>query len=196
LPKVFQYERVEKAAFEEVECLNCGNRFAPSEAAVDIGSLRFEYETLSRKLSARESSTLTIATFTAAGALIIFSLLLEPRVADWRMYVFGASFLFGGIVYRELTVFTIDRLQLVRIRQLERHRRLFPDRLPQIHPFWRFLRSLVFRGALVYPAVFFLRYMAYPVNPLLANMIIFLITILLPYPLIFSILESWMNHRM
>jgi len=72
---------------------------------------------------------------------------------------------------------------------------LFPNGVPRVHWLGSFLRSFVLRGALVYPPVFFLRYMAYMVNPLLGDLAVFAIVILLPYPLILSILESWMIRR-
>jgi hypothetical protein len=159
-----------------------------------VDDLKFEYDALSQKVSTRESSTLAIATFTAAGALVFFALLLETEKADWRIYVLGATLLVGGILYRELTVFTIDRVQFSRIRSLEDNKTLFPNGVPRVHWFWRFLRSLAFRVALVYPPAFFLRYMAYTV-PLPENVVGFFLIILLPYPVIFSAAESCMIRR-
>jgi hypothetical protein len=179
LPKVFHYEKGEKAAFEEAECLDCGNRFSPSESAFDIDGLRFEYERLSRRVSTRESSTLTIAAFMTAGASVFFALLL--RTSDWRMYLAGTGLILVVIVYRELTVFTIDRVENERIHELESDRRLFPREVPRIGRISRFFRSFVFRLALLFFPVFFLRLMTYGGDVLFAlSLVIWLLYALIP----------------
>lgn len=152
----------------------------------DTDDLRFEYEVLSQKISTRESSTLTIATWLIAGALIFFVIVFEG-LGDWRIYAFGLVLIVCAVAYREVTVFTIDRVELARLRELQHNKTLFPNGLPQAHPFWSFLRSLVFRGVMWSFAVFVLRYLALPI-PFLGDLVTFVV-VMLVFPAGVSIVE-------
>jgi len=121
--------------------------------------LRSEYDALTQRVYTRESSTLTIATFATGSALVFVAVVADAIVAkqglgDPRLFGFGLLFVAAGILYRELTVFSIDRQQLQRIREIERE--LFPE-WPKPNPYLRFLRWLVFRVFMWSPAVLLLR---------------------------------------
>jgi len=124
--------------------------------------LRFEYEALTTRLYTRETSTLTIATLTTAGALAFLAIVVERGVSDKGVYLLGLFFASVGILYRELTLFTIDRKQLFRIRQIEGDHRIFPNGIPTYQGFWTYFRWFIFRCVILSPVVGFLRYLGLP----------------------------------
>lgn len=114
------------------------------------------------------------------------------KLGDMRLLGFGILFVTAGILYRELTVFSIDRQQLQRIRQIEHE--LFPG-WPKPNPYHRFCRWLVFRMFMWSPAVLLLRLTAF-LDPLLGNILVFAFVIgVLVYPLPVALAEYWFLDR-
>ena len=134
--------------------LEKSNDASPSE-----DQLRFEYEVLTARVYTRETSTLTIATLTTAAALAFLAIVVERQVSDTGVYLLGLLFALVGILYRELTLFTIDRKQLARIRQIQDDRRIFPNGIPTSHRFWIYSRWFIFRCVIFSPVFGFLRYL-------------------------------------
>ena len=159
--------------------------------------LRSEYEALTQRVYTRESSTLTIATFTTSSALVFVAIVADAivtgqRLGDMRLLGFGILFVAAGILYRELTLFSIDRQQLQRIRQIEQE--LFPE-WPRPNPYYRFFRWLVFRMFMWSPAVLLLRLTAF-LDPLLGHLLVFAFVIgVLVYPLPVALAEYWFVDR-
>jgi hypothetical protein len=129
--------------------------------------LKFEYGVLATRVYARETSTLTFAALTTAGALAFLAILLQGVKAPPRgLYVIGVGVSLVGFAYRELTVFTIDRKEVGRMTVIENDRRIFPNRLPRPHWLGTFLRRFAFRCVIFSPAVVFMRYYGwYTPNP-------------------------------
>lgn len=122
-----------------------------------------EYEALTQRVYTRESSTLTIATFATGSALVFVAIAANAIVAkqglgDPRLFGFGILFVVAGILYRELTIFSIDMQQLRMIRRIENE--LFPD-WPKPNRYLRFLRWVAFRTFMWCPAVLLLRLTAF-----------------------------------
>jgi len=137
-------------------CDACG----VSVTAPEFDQMRFEYEALTARVYTRETSTLTIATLTTAAALAFLAIIVERQVSEMRVYlVLGLLFTSAGIIYRELTLFTIDRKQLLRLRQIERDPRTFPNGIPTYHGFWTYFRWFVFRCVVFSPVLGFLIYL-------------------------------------
>lgn len=147
----------------------------------------FEYEALTARVCSRESSTLTIATFTAAASLTVLA--IGVKIADPRIWVMGIAFSFAGMVYRELTVFTIDRRELGRIREIW-HNSGFP---PTKWDFFLALRSFMFRCAVITPLAGLVRFWAI-VDPWLPKWWMFYPLWLL-YPLVFALGECYCFDR-
>ena len=146
----------------------------------------FEYEALTARVYSRESSTLTIATFTAAASLTFLAIAAQGEMAkDIRIWLMGVAFSLLGIVYRELTVFTMDRKNLHRIRKIERNRH-FPQPT-KWDKFFRGFRWFVFRCAMISPAVGLVRLWAV-LDSWLGNPFAFLLVWLL-YPVIVGVAE-------
>jgi hypothetical protein len=116
----------------------------------------FEYEALTARFYSRESSTLTIATFMAAASLTVLA--IGVQIADPRIWLMGLAFSFAGIVYRELTVFTMDRKDLRRIREIERNRGF--RQLTKWDKFFKALRWFMFRCAIITPFAGLVRFWA------------------------------------
>ena len=133
-------------------CDACG----VSVTAPEFDQIRFEYEALIERVYTRETSTLTIATLTTAAALAFLAIIVERQISDMRVYILGLLFASAGILYRELTVFTIDRNQLLRIRQIEHDSRMFPTGIPTYHGFWTYFRWFVFRCVMFSPVLGFI----------------------------------------
>jgi hypothetical protein len=130
----------------------------------ELSDLRYRYDALTAEVQARESSTLAIATFTAAASLAFLAIVAQGDIRDARVYFLGLLFVLCGLLYRELTVFTIDRKQLAWIREIEERLRnsgrgLFPEST-RWDNFYTNLRRFVFRCVVWLPVVFLLRYLA------------------------------------
>jgi len=81
---------------------------------------QLEYETLRERLNTRENSTLTFSTVTASASFILLSFFVNSNQSSEDSFFFlGIIFTFLGIIYRESTIFTIDRVESKRLRQLE-----------------------------------------------------------------------------
>jgi hypothetical protein len=106
-----------------------------------------EYEALTARVNSRESSTLTVATFTAVASLTVFAIAVQIR--DPRVYLMGLAFSFGGIVYLELTAFTMDPKDVRRIREIESKRGF--RQLTKQDKFFKALRWFMFRCAMITP---------------------------------------------
>jgi hypothetical protein len=160
-------------------------------AGTDEEKLKFEYESLTERVYSREDSTLTITTLTTAGALAFLAIVFESQRPTRGIYLIGLIFSLAGLAYRELTVFTIDRRQLVRIRQIENNPRIFPNGVPRADAFWTFLRWFVFRCIVFSPAVGFLRYWGFGG----ANPWFFALALGLSVPLLLSTFEYLLIDR-
>lgn len=134
-------------------CDACG----VSVTAPEFDQMRFEYEALTTRVYTRETSTLTIATLTTAAALAFLAIIAQRQVSEMRVYlVLGLLFTLAGIFYREVTLFTIDRKQLLSLRQIERDSRIFPNGIPTYHGFWTYFRWFIFRCVMFSPVLGFL----------------------------------------
>jgi hypothetical protein len=102
---------------------------------------QLEYERLKDKLNTRESSTLVFSTVTASASLAILSILIEKRTIPEPYFIIGAIFTLVGILYRELTILSIDRVEYGRLRQLEGV--LTGRTLPRPHPTTLFMRRFL-----------------------------------------------------
>ena len=74
---------------------------------MDQPKLKSDKLILSR-INTRESSTLTFATVGASASLVVLGLTIENSYPWWIPYV-GIAFALLGFVYREITIWSIDR---------------------------------------------------------------------------------------
>jgi len=84
------------------------------------------YETLSSKLNTRENSTLVITTLTSSISFTIFSIYIdniENLESSYRGYfVFlGFCLSFFGIIYREVTIITIDKKEYNKLKCIKQY---------------------------------------------------------------------------
>jgi hypothetical protein len=149
------------------------------------------YEALTARLYTRESSTLTITTFTAVAALTFLAIVAQLN--DIRLYVLGILFVGFGVLYRELTVHTVDRADLQVIRQIERSHG-YLKKLTRPEKLCRFVRWFIFRCAVVTPAVGLIRFWAI-LDQWLPMWWIFYPVCISAYPLIASAAEYYIVDR-
>lgn len=101
---------------------------------------RLVTEALITRINTREASTLVFATVAMSASMVIFALVVQSNMPENLQWVKWIGLLFSvlGLIYREVTVLTSDRIDYE-----ELDRRLIAP-LPRPHWFW-----IIFRGATI-----------------------------------------------
>lgn len=73
------------------------------------------FQELLSKVTARESSTLVVATVASSASLVLLGFTISH---ESLLYWSGVFFPIGGFAYRELTIFYVDRYDYEELRQL------------------------------------------------------------------------------
>ncbi len=111
---------------------------------------KIKYETIRDKAQTRENSTLVIATVASSASIVILT-----TSKCLGLHFFALVFALFGIFYRELTIFSIDRIEYAFLRD---------PKFRKFHPcidvgFWdrvaRLVRSFIFRVLLFLPVKLF-----------------------------------------
>lgn len=143
---------------------------------------KLEFETLRSRIETRESSTLTFSSVTTSASFVILSLLVTKETIPQVIYFLGPVFPFVGIAYRELTIFSIDRIEAKELRRLQKKMMAGRD-IPS--PNWltiiarRFLvRTYLYLGLFAWPMLLI---PAYSLHSFVATIIISLAITLIHY---------------
>ena len=116
------------------------------------------FQELISQLSTRESSTLVVATVASSASLVLLGIGTgqEPLAHFWAGFLFPV----GGEIYRELTIFTIDRSDSLELANLSQKESTFS------HSKWswtRHLRRFAIRLFLLGPSLLWLEPMKSPI---------------------------------
>jgi hypothetical protein len=148
---------------------------SPSE----VQKNKLEFETLRSRLETRESSTLTFSAVTTSASFAILTLLVTKETIPQVMYSLGSFFPLIGIFYRELTIFSIDRIEGKELRKLEQ--KLTNRNIPRPHWLTLIVRRFLVRIYLYlgFFAWLMLLFPSYSLHSIAATIIIpFAITII------------------